>query len=396
MWWYLTLFLAFAQPPELGIFVHTPSDFYDLEALHSVIERKSLAAVGSRRSIQLAWKEETNLVNLDLPRQCTPKTCTLLKAQLMGWAHAMVVTLRAHRSGWLFRVTMFDTQTEQILSSQSIFLQEGRDALDRYEAIFMLIQGDLDWREQDTTEPADPTGEIIVDIQKVDSAIIVEDEQGILSCLIPSGTYKNPCVDCAQGYILESIPQSFFMMQHEVSQDLYAKITQRKPSQFFRCGGDCPVERVSWYEAIQFANALSTEQGFEPCYQISGNKVEEISTCLGWRLPTKSLWMYAAQAGQDPPPRFSGGDGVDESAWYVGNSAKRTHRVCQKKKNAYGLWDMSGNVWEWIWEMGQQSTKELMGGSWGNQAEKTELSSSTTLPPSTRNYAVGFRLMRLR
>ena len=393
MWWHLISFLTFAQNPRMGVVIHA-EELLEIDALQSVVEQKSVEILGSEHQIQFAWNEALTLAQLEVPPQCTPKTCTLLKAAMMGWTHAMVISVRKKQSGWLFRVTIFEVRSEEILSSQHMYIHEGRAALQHYEAMLGLAKRELAWEKASSQSETDAPEDIIVDVQQIDGAIVVEDGLGILSCLIPSGTYKKACSDCIDGYTPESIPRSFFMMQHEVSQSLYEEITQKKPSQFFRCGGDCPVERVSWYDALQFANALSTKQGLESCYSFSGSSVVEKEDCTGWRLPSKTVWSYAAQGGQEPPYRFGASDAVDENAWYVGNSAKRTHRACQKKQNAYGLCDMSGNVWEWGWDT--RNKKEMFGGSWGNQAEKTEINASVALPPTTRNYAVGFRLMRWR
>ncbi|MAA80133.1 MAG: hypothetical protein CL916_12840, partial [Deltaproteobacteria bacterium] len=122
----------------------------------------------------------------------------------------------------------------------------------------------------------------------------------------------------------------------------------------------------------------------------------------GWRLPTEREWYYAAAGGYEHPMPFGGSEGVDESSWYRGNAGGRIHRVCQKKENPYGLCDMSGNVWEWVWDQEQSkdgassSLRILRGGSWGNRAEKNRITVRLAYKPVVRNYAIGFRLVRSR
>ena len=143
---------------------------------------------------------------------------------------------------------------------------------------------------------------------------------------------------------------AYSMMETEVTQKLWFSVMGHNPSRFARCGEDCPVDSVSWMDAIRFANKLSEHAGLEPCYQISEQTVHWSAglSCEGYRLPTEAEWEYAARAGQDD--LFAGSNNIGEVAWYNGNSERQTHPVGKKKPNHWGLYDLSGNVAEWCWD----------------------------------------------
>ena len=144
----------------------------------------------------------------------------------------------------------------------------------------------------------------------------------------------------------------FCLQTTEVTQSSWSRVMGTSPSWFSSCGGDCPVERVSWYDALAYANALSQMEGLEECYVVSGDTVRLRSAsgspldCTGYRLPTESEWEYAARAGT----RGARYGALDEVAWYDDNANGRTHRVGTKQANAWGLYDMLGNVFEWVWD----------------------------------------------
>ncbi|MCL2374626.1 MAG: formylglycine-generating enzyme family protein [Treponema sp.] len=113
-----------------------------------------------------------------------------------------------------------------------------------------------------------------------------------------------------------------------------------------------PVEQVSWLDAVQFANRLSVQNGRTPAYTIAGTQVTWNRNADGYRLPTEAEWEFAARGGHGSPGNyaFSGGNVASEVAWYYGNSGRRTHEVGRLRPNALGLYDMSGNVWEWVYD----------------------------------------------
>ncbi len=137
-----------------------------------------------------------------------------------------------------------------------------------------------------------------------------------------------------------TITRAFFMQATEVTQGQYRALMGKNPSRFTSCGDDCPVEQVSWRDAVTYCNALSRKEGLEECYD--GDRLKGLD-CKGYRLPTEAEWEYAVRAGS---AGASYGE-LDAIAWYGRNSDFYTHPVGKKKPNAWGLYDMLGNVWEW-------------------------------------------------
>ena len=178
----------------------------------------------------------------------------------------------------------------------------------------------------------------------------------------------------------------FFMDKTEVTQAEYRKVMGKTPSSFSGCD-DCPVEKVSWHDANAYAKKV------------------------GKRLPTEAEWEYAARGGNKSKGyAYSGSNDLDAVAWYNNNSGSKTHPVAQKQPNELGLYDMSGNVWEWCSDwydegyysgspqtdpQGSNSGKSrvLRGGSWFSNDLICRVANRGRLNPDHRNSYYGFRLV---
>ncbi len=183
--------------------------------------------------------------------------------------------------------------------------------------------------------------------------------------------------------------------------------------------GRRPVINVSWFDAMEYCNWLSEKEGLQIAYSgdgslLDGNKqkTEDIAKVKGYRLLTEAEWEYAARGGNKSMGyTYSGSNTADDVSWYSSNSGFKTHEVGQKKSNELGLYDMSGNLWEWCsdwWDSSYYSKSPTTnpynsksgsgrvnrGGSWVSSATLLRVARRDFYSPTDAGSNLGFRIAR--
>jgi formylglycine-generating enzyme required for sulfatase activity len=241
---------------------------------------------------------------------------------------------------------------------------------------------------------------------------------GMKMALIPPWTFNMGSPESELGRFKDeklhkvTLTKSLYMGKYEVTQGQWKALMGSNPSYFK--GEDLPVERVSWFDAVNFCNKLSDSNGRTRAYTINDENVTWNQNANGYRLPTEAEWEYACRAGSSTAfyngsiTNRGGDPNCDKIAWYTNYSSSTTHAVGGKTPNAWGLYDMSGNVWEWCWDWygiyqgdvtdpigdGSGSYRVGQGGGWNSSALNCRSANRCNLDPSYRTSSLGFRIAR--
>jgi sulfatase modifying factor 1 len=208
------------------------------------------------------------------------------------------------------------------------------------------------------------------------------------------------------------IVSGFRMAVTPVTVELYHEVMQRQPVPQEQAR--LPIVDVTWYDAIAFCNRLSVRQGYRPCYRQRFKRWVCDWHADGYRLPTEVEWEYACRAGSTT--RYAFGDDTErlgDYAWFDGNSSSQLDEVALKKPNAWGLYDMHGNVWEWCWDWYKLYSlwqvrdwndlrsfffpqyRVVRGGSFGDPPGRLRSAVRASDHPEGRFWSSGFRCVRV-
>jgi formylglycine-generating enzyme required for sulfatase activity len=293
----------------------------------------------------------------------------------------------------------------------------------------MRVNNDADDPGKSDTRPPDPD----VNTSCVHPAVTKTCANGW--CRVPPGCFLmgspefENCRGGEETLHQVKLTRTFEISEREITQTQFQTVMGYNPSGFKTCGGECPVESITWYEAIAYCNKLSEKKGLTQCYTCTGTAPDfeeckpataylgaKILTCPGYRLPVEAEWEYACRAGTRSP-FYSGyiedcmglDPTADKIAWFKDNSGGATHPVGKKAPNAWGLYDMSGNVWEWIHDSTEgPETKEsqvdpvlpvavdpiIRSGDYNGFARGTRCANRNAQSPSDRYKHLGLRPVR--
>jgi formylglycine-generating enzyme required for sulfatase activity/tRNA A-37 threonylcarbamoyl transferase component Bud32 len=237
---------------------------------------------------------------------------------------------------------------------------------------------------------------------------------GMKFALIPSGSFQmgspssESSRDSDEGPVhTVRITRAFYLGKYEVTQGQWEDVMGANPSAFKNCGRNCPVESVSWNDVQEFIKKLNSREG---C--VGARPASPGSTPPGcYRLPTEAEWEYAARSGTNT--KYYWGNEIDGAyVWYGSNSSSKTHPVGEKNPNSWGLYDMSGNVWEWAYDWfdsayyqkspgadpvntSAASGRVDRGGGWANNPGLVRSANRYRNSPGYRFNFLGFRLLRV-
>ena len=231
-------------------------------------------------------------------------------------------------------------------------------------------------------------------------------KSGIKMVLVPGGTFMmGSTKGRADEKVIHKVKvNSFYMDCYEVTQKSFLAIMNSNPAKFKDKKG--PVERVRWTDAIRYCNARSIKEGFEPVYDLKTGKCDFSKN--GYRLPTEAEWEYGCRGGSKGEQFFTGGTAVlGRYAWFRKNSREKVHPVGKKRPNAFGLYDMYGNVLEWCNDNYSKDyyasspvdnprgpvtgkKKVLRGGSWASRGKYCRNATRKSDNPTTADICQGY------
>jgi len=216
-------------------------------------------------------------------------------------------------------------------------------------------------------------------------------ERNLVEIIVPNKDFKYKLLEDKEN--TDFIINNYYIGKYQVTQTLWESVMGNTPSHFD--GKDLPVENVNWYEVVEFCNRLSNKFNLSQYYNINGEEVSTNKNAKGFRLPTEAEWEYAARGGKKGKDNKYAGcnreSELKDYAWYEVNSKAKTNPVGKLNCNELGIYDMSGNVWEWCDDWYDDS-RVKRGGSWRSDGEVCRVSVRANRRPIIRGNFIGFRL----
>jgi formylglycine-generating enzyme required for sulfatase activity len=317
-------------------------------------------------------------------------------------------------SNILLTVQFYDIQTFRFMGGSDLRLANADDAYDKMNPLVdSLIQTISGRGSGDNTGTGTNTTNRNAAAQTPAGMVLVEGDT------FQMGTASGGDDDERPVHMVNI--KSFYMSKYQVTQREWREImdtTVRQQRDIANRswslpgeGNNYPMYYVRWYEAVEYCNKLSIKEGLTPVYRGSGDNIICDWNANGYRLPTEAEWEFAAKGGNGSPGNYtySGSNSVDAVAWYDGNSEGTAQSVGTKAANSLGIYDMSGNVWEWCWDWygnyssGSQTDprgpssgakRVVRGGGWNHWAAHCRSAQRNCIIPPDRYSDVGFRLVR--
>ena len=325
------------------------------------------------------------------------------KLQLQNISYLVTGTVDAMDSDYLVSIRMLDIATGKFIHSDEEFMSNSSS--DVYKGVKTLVGRFVN--------NLTGSGDVIVSSKKNNTIKNYSGNENVSEdfVFVEGGTFLmgSTSGDNDERPVHTVTLNNFYICKHEVTQAEWKAVMGSNPSYF--SGDNRPVEKVSWNAAIEYCVRRSLAEGLTPCYRGSEGNFTCDFSANGYRLPTEAEWEYAAQGGNKSyiGTKYSGSNDIDSVAWHNGNSGSVTHDVMTKLPNVLGIYDMSGNVWEWCWDWyGNYSSSDqtnpvgassgsgrvVRGGSWYYYASNCCVANRYYDSPGNTYYYHGFRVVR--
>lgn len=388
------------------------------------------SVIGLSVSVMQRWGD---LVTLDETQQARVKLMKLAKKEEEENEQRASMTYRSQSSSSTQNTSSSSTERVNSLSLKSM---SNADSINRYgEQTFYRSPNEQERKRAEVIEEAPswsaklPPVEVLSDeeveeryqterlfyrkkLEKYQQKRTLRGGVSFTLNMIPNGAFE---MGCDEGEVKwrprHKVKMSYPLLVGEtpVTQELFERVM--RDANFKFSGAKNPAESLSWSEAIDFCNRLSQLEGLKPAYELIQGEISWDKESNGYRLPTEAEWEYFARAGV--PSLYAGSNDIDQVAWYKENSADTTQAVAQKRENAWGLYDISGNVWEWCYDtyledcyqdrgiepsldpiVIGEGPKVIRGGSWSYEPEGLRLFYRSRLAGKFKTSRVGFRIVR--